>query len=189
MTYPNTVGGPAPYPQQGQAPWTPPPAQPSPQPPRSGTWGRLGLAAAVLAAAVGGGIVGSLLTDRADTSAPPDTSPTTAAQGAATPEDVHAQDIKLCTDYVMINSAMPNPDISGQDLLAGVAALENALERSPGASPEVRDAMNAVVQSFYAKISAYRNLRPEGLSVPPGYDNETVQASYDRAWTVCGLNR
>ncbi len=182
MTTNQWPGGPGAYPQPGP----PPPPAPPPNPPRGNTWARVGLAAAVLAAGIGGGIIGSLLTNRDDTATGAATTDT-AATTEATPEYVQSQDVKLCTDYVVINSAMPNPDTSGQDLLAGAAALENSLERSPGASPEVRDAMNAVVQSFYAKIAAYSNLRPEGLSVPPGYDNETVQASYDRAWAICGL--
>lgn len=104
MTYPD---GPGPYPQPGRAPGAPPPVQPS-KAPRGNTWARLGVAATILAAAIGGGIIGSLLTNRAD-STTADTSATTAADGAPTPEYVHSQDIKLCTEYALITVARPQP--------------------------------------------------------------------------------
>ena len=50
MTYPD---GPGPYPQPGRAPGAPPPVQPS-KAPRGNTWARLGVAATILAAAIGG---------------------------------------------------------------------------------------------------------------------------------------
>ena len=181
MTYPD---GPGPYPQPGRAPGAPPPVQPS-KAPRGNTWARLGVAATILAAAIGGGIIGSLLTNRAD-STTADTSATTAADGAPTPEYVNSQDIKLCTEYALITVARPQP-VTSDDLLPAVAAVRTSLAAYPEASADLRAALNDVVDSYFAEMSNLENRGEKGLVDPPKYDQAAVQATYGRAWAICGL--
>ena len=179
MTYPMT-GGPGPGVYPPQPPWTPP-TSPPPQPPRR-TGTRLALAAAILAAALGGGIIGSLLT-RADTSATPST---TAAQETATPEYVRAQDVKLCTEYVLINEAMAKPTVPGE-LGPAAAAVRTSLAAHPEASADVRSALSDVVDAYFTELSHFESRGAKGLVDPPKYDQAAARAIYDRAWAICGL--
>ena len=181
MTYPMTGGpGPGPGVYPPQPPWTPP-TSPPPQPPRRNAT-RLALAAAILAAALGGGIIGSLLT-RADTSATPST---TAAQETATPEYVRAQDVKLCTEYVLMTAALTKPTVAGE-LAPAAAAVRTSLAAHPGASADVRSALSDVVDAYLAELSSFESRGPKGLVDPPKYDQAAAQATYDRAWAICGL--
>lgn len=182
MTYP-TAGGPGVYPQQGPPTWTPPPP-PLPQPARGGTAARLGLAAAILAAALGGGIVGSLLTHRTNTA--PDTT-ASAATGAPTPDAVHAQDVKLCTEYAFIVAAKPKPVTSSRDLVPGLAALRTSIAAYPDASADLRATLGDVADSYVAEMSNLENKTGKGLVEPPKYDQPAAQATRDRAWALCGL--
>lgn len=181
MTYPMApmAGGPGPGTYPPPPPWTPPP------PPRRGTTALLGLAAAVLAAGLVGGIVGALLTHRSNTSDTP--ASTTAAQEAVTPEDVRAQDIKLCTEYALINAATPKPVKSEDDLLAAVAAVRTSLAAYPDASADIRSALNDVVDSYFAMMANFTNKGSKGLVEPPQYDEASAQATFDSAWALCGL--
>ena len=179
MTYPMT-GGPGPGVYPPQPPWTPP-TSPPPQPPRR-TGTRLALAAAILAAALGGGIIGSLLT-RADT--PAATSPTTAPQDTATPEYVRAQDVKLCTEYVLINEAMAKPTVPGE-LGPAAAAVRTSLAAHPEASADVRSALSDVVDAYFTELSHFESRGAKGLVDPPKYDQAAARAIYDRAWAICG---
>ncbi len=181
MTYPMApmAGGPGPGTYPPQPPWTPPP------PSRRGTAARLGLAAAVLAAALGGGIVGSLLTHRAADTA---TETSATATGAApTPEDVRAQDIKLCTEYALVNVARPQPATSSRDLVPVVAAVRTSLAAHTDASTDIRSALNDVVDTYFAEMADFENRGSKGLVDPPKYDEAAAQATYDRAWALCGL--
>ena len=178
MTYP-TAGGPGPGVYQGQPPWTPP-TPPPPQPPRR-TATRLALAAAILTAGLGGGIIGSLLTSRTS-----DTSPTITARETTTPEYIHAQDVKLCTEYVFTNEALPRPRSSG-DLVSAAAAVRTSLAAHPDASANIRSALGDVVDSYFAELSHSESRGARGLVEPPQYDQAAAQATYDRAWAVCGL--
>lgn len=180
MTYPMT-GGPGPGVYPPQPPWTPP-TSPPPQPPRR-TATRLALAAAILAAGLSGGIIGSLLT-RADTPATP---PTTAAQETATPEYIRAQDTKLCTEYAFINLATPKPVKSEDDLLAATAAVRTSLAAHTDASADIRSALSDVVDSYFAMMANFGNMEAKGLVEPPKYDEAAAQATFDRAWAICGL--
>lgn len=186
MTYP--TGGPGVYPpqQQGPPPWTPTPPPPTPRV-RGGTTARLGLAAAVLAAALGGGIVGSLLTHRtaATSDASPSTTTTTTRQ-ALTPDEVRAQDVKLCTEYALVNVATPSQP-SSPELVAAAAAVRTSLAAHPNASPDLRSALNDVVDTYFATISNRESRGPQGLVDPPKYSQAAAGAAYDRAWALCGL--
>ncbi len=176
MTTNQWPGGPGAYPQPGQAPGPPPPPAPS----RGNTWARVGLAAAVLGAGIGGGIIGSLLTNRDNTA-------TTADTSEATPEYVHSQDVKLCTEYALINAATPKPVESEDDLLAATAAVRTSLAAYPDASADIRAALNDAVDSYFAVMASFVNARDKGLVKSPKYDGDAVQATYDRAWAICGL--
>lgn len=180
MTYP-TAGGPGVYPPpQGQPPWTPPPAPPPPLPARSRTATRLALAAAILAAGLGGGIAGSLLTDRGASDAP-------STKAAPTAEHVRAQDIKLCTEYVLINETRPQPVTASRDLVPVVAAVRTSLAAYPDASADIRSAINDVVDSYFAELSDFESRGAKGLVDPPQYNQAAAQATHDRAWALCGL--
>lgn len=183
MTYP--TGGPGVYPpqQQGPPPWTPPPPAPRP---RGRLAARLGLAATILAAALGGGILGALLT-RTDTPPPTDAAPTTATQQTPTADEVHAQDVKLCTEYVLVIATKPQPVGSSRDLVPALAALRTSLAAYPDASADLRSALNDVADSYFAEISHFESKGPQGLVDPPQYDRTAAQATYDRAWSLCGL--
>lgn len=179
MTYP-TAGGPGVYPPaQGQPPWTPPPAPPPPRPARRTTT-RLALAAAILAAGLGGGIAGSLLTHRFDTT-------TSVAGKAPSPDDVRTQDIKLCTEYVLITATKPQPVISSRDLVPAVAAVRTSIAAYPDASADLRSALNDVADAYFAELSHFESKGAKGLVDPPKYDRAAAQATYDRAWALCGL--
>lgn len=184
MSYP--TGGPGVYPpqQQGPPPWTPPPPPPTP---RGRTAARLGLAAAVLAAGLGGGIVGALLTHRTDPA--PDTATSTTAATGQTPtaDEVHAQDVKLCTEYVLTVAAKPNPVTSSREVLPALAALRTSLAAYPDASANLRSALSDVVDSYFAEISDFESKGPQGLVDPPKYDQAAAQATRNRAWVLCGL--
>lgn len=182
MTYPPGVYPPQ---QQGPPPWTPPLA-PTPRA-RGGLAARLGLAATILAAALGGGIVGALLTHRTDAAAPSDAAPTTATRQAPTADEVHAQDVKLCTEYVLVIATKPQPVGSSRDLVPAVAALRTSLAAYPDASADLRSALNDVADSYFAEISHFESKGPQGLVDPPQYDRTAAQATYDRAWSLCGL--
>lgn len=179
MNYPMApmAGGPGPSTYPPQQPWTTPP-------PRRGTTARLGLAAAVLATGISGGIIGSLLTHRSNTS---DTPASTTAAQAASPEDVRAQDSKLCTEYAFINLATPKPVKSEDDLLAAVAAVRTSLAAYPDASADIRSALNDVVDSYFAMMANFTNMESKGLVEPPKYDEASSQATFDSAWALCGL--
>ncbi len=182
MTYPPGVYPPQ---QQGPPPWTPPPPPPTPRP-RGGLAARLGLAATILAAALGGGIVGALLT-RADTPPPPDAAPTTATRQAPTADEVHAQDIKLCTEYALTVAAKPNPVTSSREVLPALGALRTSIAAHPDASADLRAVLNDVADSYFAEISDFEQKGPQGLVAPPKYDEAASQATRDRAWALCGL--
>ncbi len=186
MTYPN-MGGPGAYPQPGQAPGPPP------NPPRPNTWARLGLAAAVLAAGIGGGIIGSLLTNRDDTattSATTDTAATTdtsATTSEATPEYIHSQDVKLCTEYAFISVSITKPVESSRDLVPAAAALRTSLAAYPDASADIRAALNDVADGYFARMSNLENRGDKGLVESPKYDEAAVQEALNHAWAICGL--
>ncbi len=186
MTYP-MAGGPGPGvypPPQGQTPWTPPTAPP-PRPPRR-TATRLALAAAILAAGLGGGITGALLT-RADTSATsPTTTPAVPARETSTPEYVRSQDVKLCTEYVLMTAALTNPTVAGE-LAPAAAAVRTSLAAHPDASADVRSALSDVVDAYFAELSSFESRGPKGLVDPPKYDQAAARDTYDRAWAICGL--
>lgn len=181
MTYPTGY----PPQQQGPPPWTPPPPPPTPRA-RGGLTARLGLAATILAAALGGGITGALLT-RADTPPPSDASPTTATRQTPTADEVHAQDVKLCTEYVLVVATKPQPVGSSRDLVPALAALRTSLAAYPDASPDLRSALNDVADSYFAQISDFESKGPQGLVNPPKYDQAASNATRDRAWALCGL--
>lgn len=182
MTYPMApmAGGPGPGPgtYPPQPPWTPPP------PPRRGTTARLGLAAVILAAGLVGGIIGSLITQHSSTSETPTS--TTAAQDV-TPDDVRAQDIKLCTEYVLINETRPQPVTSSRDLVPVIAAVRTSLATYPDASADLRSALNDVVDAYFAELSDFESKGAKGLVDPPKYNEAAAQATHDRAWALCGL--
>ena len=178
MTYPTGY----PPQQQGPPPWTPPPA-PTPQV-RNRTAARLGLAATIIAAALGGGITGALLT-RADTPPPSAASPTTGQ--APTADEVHAQDIKLCTEYALTVAAKPNPVTSSREVLPALGALRTSIAAHPDASADLRAVLNDVADSYFAEISDFEQKGPQGLVDPPKYDEAASQATRDRAWALCGL--
>lgn len=183
MTYPMT-GGPGPGVYPPQPPWTPP-TSPPPQPPRR-TGTRLALAAAILAAALGGGIIGSVITNRTETSATPPTT-AAAARDTPTPEYVRAQDVKLCTEYALINVARPQPAMSSRDLFPVAAAVRTSLATYPDANADIRSALSDVVDTYFAEMADFEKRGSKGLVDPPKYDEAAAQATYDRAWAICGL--
>lgn len=212
MTYPintavgdPTVGyGPPQNPQQQPSPWAPAgpynggrpnglPQPPQPQQPtprkRSGLWRSIAVAGAIIVAAVGGGAVGALITNSAQPQPnPPAAAPAMPPEAAPSADTIHTQDVQLCTAYAIINTATPKPDTRGMDLLPSATAIQNAIAAHSDASMEVRDALGAVVDSYYARIAAYVPVRTRGLAEPPAYDMAAAQASYDRAWSVCRLD-
>lgn len=202
MTRPD-IGVPPTYPANtGPQPTLPPP-YPTPQfgqqligagPQVSARWtrGKLAIASAVVAsAAVIGGLVGGFIVHRAgaDNTTSPGNPPAISSPAAPSAGDTHVQDVALCTSYAVINSAIPRPYESGADLLPAAAALQQAVAASPGASAEIRFAMTGVVDAFYSRIAEFGEVRRRGLAEPPAYSNEHVQTAYDRAWSVCQLDR
>lgn len=163
--------------------WPPPPPAPAP-PPKSqrALWFAALAVAAVVAAGVGGVLLGSGLHTHRD-SEPEQV--VTAEHGG----DTHAQDVALCTRYVIVNASLPDRSSSGLQLLTAAAVLENALGEYPGASPEITSALTAVVQNYYRSAARSGEVRTRGLAEPPSYDLEEAEAIYDRAWTVCGLDQ
>lgn len=113
------------------------------------------------------------------------------ANGAGAPAsgDTHAQDVGLCTRYAAINSAIPKPYDNAMDILPAAAALQAALEDYPGASKPIQQAMSDVVSAYYTDIAVFGDVRERGLAEPPAEDNGAVQAAYDRAWKICGLDQ
>jgi hypothetical protein len=139
----------------------------------------------MVATAIGGGIAGALLTTTSQHTASPAASSTTTSTPAA---DSHAQDVRLCTAYAIINSATPKPARSGPDLLPSVSALQVAIGANPGANEEIRDALESVVDTFYATMASLDGgVRTRGLAEPPTYDEARALAVYDRAWDACRL--
>lgn len=171
-------GGPA----GGYTPGAMPPA--SPRPPRRPGWGRVGIAAAMVATAIGGGIVGALLTATTQHTSSTTASSTTTAPAAA---DTHTQDVQLCTAYATINAVRPKPETSGMEVLPAANALQLAINGNPGASPAIRSALEDVLTVFNESMASKGDVRTRGLAEPPAYDKDRAQAVYDRAWDACRL--
>lgn len=166
--------------------------QPPAAPKRPGRGGLVSIVAATalissgLGAAIGAAVIRS--------TSPSDASAQTVqpANGADAPttRDTHAQDIAVCSKYAIINATIPNPDTKGMDLLPAASALENALAENPHASESVRHAIRGVIDTFYSAMAGYGEVRPRGLAeAPPKYEPESAGATYQRAWTVCGLDQ
>lgn len=170
-------GGPA----GGYTPGSMPPA--SPQPPRRPGWGRVGIAAAMVATAIGGGIAGALLTGMTQQTSSTAASSTTTTTAA----DSHTQDVRLCTSFAIINASTPAEDQKASDLLPATTALREALTANPGADSEIRDAVGALADAYSARMASYAPVRTRGLAEPPTYDKDQAQAAYDRVWDVCHL--
>lgn len=166
-------------------PWAPPftaVPPPSPRSPRPG-WGRAGIAAAMVATAIGGGIAGALLT-----AATQHTTSTTTAATATTAADTHTQDVRLCTAYATINAVRPKPETNGMEVLPAATALQLAIDGNPGASASIREALADVVTVFYQSMAAKSDVHTRGLADPPAYDKDRAQVVYDRAWDACRLD-
>lgn len=172
----------------GTPPWAPPftaaPPPGRPRPSRSG-WGRAGIAAGMVATAIGGGIVGALLTTTTQHTPSPAASLTTTSPP---PADTHTQDVQLCTAYATINAVRPQPETSGMEVLPAASALQLAINGNPGASPAIRSALEDVVTVFNESMANKASVRTRGLAEPPTYDKDRAQAVYDRAWDACRLD-
>lgn len=132
----------------------------------------------VIAAVVGviGGAVGALLVGIGMNPQKP----------APSADNVHNQDIVLCTSYALIHAAVHRPIDNGPDVLPAIAPLRLALLENPDANPQVRDAIFAAVEAYDAILA--KDAKLQGLSQPPAYDPATVKAAFDRVSKVCGLN-
>jgi hypothetical protein len=138
----------------------------------------------MVATAIGGGIVGALLTAATTQHTP--TAATTSTTGPA-PADTHTQDVRLCTAFAIINASTPAEDQKASDLLPATTALRQAVAASPGASAEIRDAVGALADAYAARMASYAPVRTRGLAEPPAYDKDQAQTAYDRAWDACRL--
>ena len=65
--------------------------------------------------------------------------------------------------------------------------MRTSLAAYPDASADIRSALNAVVDSYFAMMANFTNMEAKGLVEPPQYDEAAVQATFDRAWALCGL--
>lgn len=157
-------------------------AQPASAPRRSNVSRRnlVVLIAAVLGAGMIGGAVGAFITDRVATE--------TGGQAAPSGDEAHAAGVKLCTDYISINSSMPSPIQTPLQVLSGVNGLRWALADNPDASPEVRDAIRDIVDNYDVLIASYGKVRPAGMDQPPSYDPAAAQEAVDRVLDVCRLS-
>ncbi|MFV8275829.1 hypothetical protein [Mycobacteroides abscessus] len=161
-----------------------PPVPPPPQPARRQGW----VIALAVTAVVGiglGTVIGVLIGNGGDDAPKQETATSDAKPSEA---EVHAQDIKLCTDYAIINTAIVTPDEKGSDLLPAVTALQVALTESPNASEPVREAISEMADVYRARIAAHGKVRTRGLAEPPTYSAETHKLASSRVWAVCGLD-
>lgn len=181
------------YPATAPQQHAPTPAPPAGGPPPTTTPNKprgprraLLLCVAVMVAALAGGAVGAVITNQLQHR---DTPPSAAASTPPAPsaEAIHAADVRLCTAYATINSAMPNPQTSALEVLPGVNGLRLALAENPNASREVRDAVTDVVYNYDALIASFGKVRTRGLAEPPTYNMDNAQRVLDRAWNVCQL--
>lgn len=88
------------------------------------------IAGVTLGAAFGGGGA----SDSGNSEGPGATlSPTTgvAGGGAPSPAEIHAQDVSLCTNYAIINTAIPTPDTTGSDLLLRLLHCRTPWQKTP----------------------------------------------------------
>ncbi len=166
-------------------PSSPAPSAPPPSPVRVGLRRRVwvGVVAAVVAAAIGGGAVGALTM-----SATSNRVPSVVAEPEAlspSPGEVHAQDVRLCTKFLLVNVATPD-DASKSEVLPAVATLELALDQNQAASPTIRSAIAAARDAFAGRIAA--NVRARGLAELAPFDREAAQAAIDEAWAACRLD-
>jgi hypothetical protein len=136
---------------------------------------------ALISAGIGGGIVAAVNHTTSPTQAAP------AAPPAPTAKQVHADNVRLCTLWATYNSAMPDPPKTAMDVLPTLNGLRWALAESPNASPEIRDALRALVDQYDASIASTGTVRTRGYAAPPPYSLEKFHAVYDRAWDACQL--
>jgi hypothetical protein len=173
---PGYPGAPVPPVQQGS-------------PPRGPGRGRLVAVVGVTAlvsAVVGGLVVGGFVA--ASGGGTVDPRPTAApAAPVPTADQMHAADVRLCTSFVISNSAMPNPQKTALEVLPGANALRIALAENPDATPKIRDAMKALVSAYDSVMANFGNVRTRGYAEPPKYDGDAFDAAFDVAWSVCQL--
>lgn len=153
---------------------------------RPGRWKLVAALAvtALLGVVIGGAVTALLLrgSDRSSTVAAPVTS-------APSVEQVHTANVQLCTAFATYNSAMPSSaDRAVEDVMPQVFGLRLALIAAPSASPEIRDAVQAVADSYEAAIADIGKVRTRGYAQPPTYSADEAQRVYDHAWDVCQLN-
>lgn len=164
-----------------------PPAVPPPPVSRAVPWWLwVGLITALIASALGGGVVGSLLTSKSTDAVSP---PAAAIESHPSAEAVHAATIGLCTEYAIVNSAIPVEFNSAIDLLPAVNGFRDALSSYPDADPAVRAAVAGAADAWFARISEYGHVRKRGFAEPPSYERVANQAALDRAWSACGLDQ
>ena len=140
------------------------------------------VATALIGALVGGGIVAAV-----DAFVLHDKSSSASKPAAPTSEEIHDANVKLCTSYTIANAALPKPQKSALDVLPVVNAYKFALTANPDASPEIRDAITAVVKQYEAQMAVFGEVRTRGYSQPPDFKVEDAQAAVDHAWDVCQL--
>ncbi|KAA1429577.1 hypothetical protein [Mycolicibacter arupensis] len=136
----------------------------------------------MVATAIGGGIAGALLTTT--TRHTSSDAPSATVRPAA---DTHTQDVQLCTAYATINAVRPKPETNGMEILPAASALQLAIDANPGASPEIRAAMENVVAVFYKSMADFEKVRPRGLAEPTPYRQDEATDSYKQAWDACRL--
>jgi hypothetical protein len=175
-------GGNSPYGNgTGPVPTAPPLPGGQPKSPRRRSVVNLA-ATALVSALIGGGIVAAVdvfvLHDRSSSASKP---------SAPTSEQIHDANVKLCTSYAISNAALPKPQKSALDVLPVVNAYQLAITANPDASPEIRDAVAAVVEQYEAQMAVFGEVRTRGYSQPPDFKVEDAQAAVNHAWDVCQL--
>jgi hypothetical protein len=140
------------------------------------------VATALVSALIGGGVVAAV-----DAFVLHDKSSSASKPSSPTSEQIHDANVKLCTSYAISNAALPKPQKSALDVLPVVNAYQLAITANPDASPQIRDAIAAVVKQYAAQMAVFGEVRTRGYSQPPDFKVEDAQTAVDHVWDVCQL--
>ena len=179
-------GGNVPY---GQAPGQPMPPQQTQLPPAAPPKRRRGrgflvaamAVTALISAGIGGGIVAAVNHTTSSTPAAP------AAPPAPTAEQVHAENVRLCTAYATYNSALPTPPKSALEIYPVVNGIRWALAES--LMPVLRS-VHAITELVHQYDGDWRNSvtsEPAAMHNPRTGVATQCRAADNHVWDVCQL--
>ena len=163
---PHTAGPPAYAPEHPSASRPPIPAAGGHQmPPRTRVV--LVAAAAVIAAAFGAGVAGVIVGTHV---ASPRMSPTAPAVGPATasPDEIRAETVDLCTRFATGIRAMPSPQKSALDVIPTIDYIAAALSDNLNANEEIRAAVVEDLRLARTQAAALSGEPPAGAIQPSG---------------------